>query len=331
MDAPLPDLPKRKYLSPFGNKDEEFTIIIPVEMDDEAISFLDRNKTVVPGIFLALIGDNWEIYFNGTLLRSEMYLDETGRITSHRALRDTYCAIERFCILAGTNILALRIVGDPTYYGTGVSFNAPHYIDDLAVIEKRQFNFLLIALCGIFGFSGVYYLLLFISIRKKSEIYYLYFSIFSILLCLYSAMTHSLIYFLIPDSNIISRFEYGSLMLLMPIFCMFIQIMGRGRVSKISWGYLALCLFFVTTQIFFCNQYAEEILDVWNGSIICYCSYIVFYDVIYFYFWDSKKLRKSGGASGAGGGESGAFIVNFITSILLIYICGLYQIVDTFF
>ena len=161
-------------------------------------------------------------------------------------------------------------------------------MDDFAVIEKRQFNFLFIAVVGIFGFSGVYYLMLFLSIKRKREVYYLYFSIFSILLCVYSAMSHNLIHYVIPNSNIACRLEYGSLMLMMPAFCMFIQIIGRGRISKISWGYLAFCLFLVVTQIFFCNQYAEETLEIWDVSLFFYYTYVFFHDVIYFY-WTTKR------------------------------------------
>ncbi|MDR0496757.1 MAG: hypothetical protein LBH42_04005 [Treponema sp.] len=37
-DAPLSNLPRRRFLSPFGNADEEFTIIFPIEMDSGAMA-----------------------------------------------------------------------------------------------------------------------------------------------------------------------------------------------------------------------------------------------------------------------------------------------------
>jgi CheY-like chemotaxis protein len=75
--SPLPDLPKRIFLSPRGKGTQEFTIIIPLELDGAAISFLDNTQgsvQVSPGIYLAIIGINWEIFFNGTLVRSEIHL-----------------------------------------------------------------------------------------------------------------------------------------------------------------------------------------------------------------------------------------------------------------
>jgi hypothetical protein len=55
------ELPKRSYLSPFGKAAEEFTIIILVDMDSAAMEFLDGNISVVPGLFFAGIGENWEV------------------------------------------------------------------------------------------------------------------------------------------------------------------------------------------------------------------------------------------------------------------------------
>ena len=63
-NAPLPDMPRRPFLSPWGRESKEFTILIPLEINDEAFRFLENNPTVMPGIFLASIGgENWEIYF----------------------------------------------------------------------------------------------------------------------------------------------------------------------------------------------------------------------------------------------------------------------------
>jgi len=38
----------------------------------------------------ACIGENWEIFFNGKLVRSEMYIDESGRLKERRTWRDVF-------------------------------------------------------------------------------------------------------------------------------------------------------------------------------------------------------------------------------------------------
>jgi len=110
MDSPLPDLPARSYLSPWGKKAQEFTIVIAVEATNETIEFLSGDLSVVPGIFLACIGENWEIYLNGTLVRSEMHLDASGNFTERRTWRDVYFPINKHLLVKGTNIVAFRVI-----------------------------------------------------------------------------------------------------------------------------------------------------------------------------------------------------------------------------
>ena len=75
------------FLYPFGHSPEEFTVRINFEMPEKTVRELEEEQTIIPGIFLAAIGDNWEVYLNGTLIRSEVHLDDEGEITSHRAQR----------------------------------------------------------------------------------------------------------------------------------------------------------------------------------------------------------------------------------------------------
>jgi hypothetical protein len=215
-DSPLPDLPKRSFLSPFGREAEEFTIIIAMEMDGEAMTALRGEASggaaeafVVPGFFFALIGDNWEIYLNGTLVRREMHLDEAGKIRSHRTWRDVFFPVDRSLLVPGTNIVAVRIIGDPAYGCTGLYYNSPYYLDDYRNIEKRHHPFLLVAFCGVFAFTGVYHLMLFFSTKERRELFNLFFSLLSIILCVYTITRNGIINSLIPNSDISVRLEYA--------------------------------------------------------------------------------------------------------------------------
>jgi signal transduction histidine kinase/DNA-binding NarL/FixJ family response regulator/HPt (histidine-containing phosphotransfer) domain-containing protein len=325
INSPL-DLPKRRYLSPRGMDTLEFTIITLLEMDSAAMAFLNGNTSVVPGIFFAGIGENWEVYFNGKLIISQMRLDETGKIMERRTWRNVYFPLDSSLVLPGTNILALRILGDPTYRGTGLFYSAaPMYMDDYRVIEGRRLDFLLIALCGIFAFIGIYYLVLFFSVKKKPEIFNLYFGLFSILLCIYNFTIQGMVDLLIPNSDISIRLEYGSYIMAIPALGIFIEALGRGKVTKISRGYLAFCLFLCLTQTFFCAQYGEEIITIWNVTTLIYVSYLIAYDVIYFHFRDRRKEKVPG--SEAPGLPIGSILVGMIIS----YLCGLFDILDVLF
>jgi len=339
------DIPKRRYLSPWGNDTEEFTIIIIVEMDGAAMKFLNGNISVVPGFYFAGIGENWEVYFNGKLILSEMHLDETGRIKERRTWNAVSFPVDGALVYPGTNILALRILGDPTYRGTGLYFSsAPIYMENYKNIESGHFDYLYIFLCGFFAFTGLYYLMLFFSVQEKTEIFNLYFGIFSILLGVYIVCLQELINSLIPNSDISKRLEFGSLMLAIPIFGMFLEALGRkGETTKISRGYLAFSFFICLTQTFFCRQYGEEINVIWNVITGVYVTYLLFYEVLYFHLWkrqrtkvlktkvpETKVLRTKVLETLVTGSDAGKApdlpIDNILIGMVICYLCGVFDI-----
>ena len=335
IDAPLPDMPKRTFLSPWGIADEEFTIIIPIEIDRQAMDYLGDNQrssgsansvsTVLPGLYFTSIGENWEIYFNGTLVRAEMHLDENGQIMERRRWWDTYFPMDSSLIVPGTNILALRIVGDPSYLYTGLA-HTPHYMDDYRFIEGRHRNILFLILCGLFGFTGVYYLIIFLSVRDKREIFNLFFSLFSIMLCVYTITRHSMINDLIPNSDITFRLRYSSLSLSIPFFGMFLETLVRRKITKVTFGYLIFCIYTEATSLFFAAPYSDDIGIIWHAFLFIYFSYLVFYNIFYFYFWDKKGPRKTGTNL-----DSNSSLVNIFIGTLIIYVCGIYEVLDAMF
>jgi len=80
----LEEIPPRAYLSPFKKKDQEFTVGIPFTLGEEQFSLFEgdlpgEKAPLIPGIFFASIGENWEIFLNGTPIRTEMHLDDEGQ------------------------------------------------------------------------------------------------------------------------------------------------------------------------------------------------------------------------------------------------------------
>ena len=340
IDSPL-ELPKRGYLAPWGNKTQEFTVNILLNMDSKAIAFLNGNISVVPGFFAAGIGENWEIFFNGKLVRSEMHLDETGRIKERRTWYNVYFPLDSSLVLPGINILTLRILGDPTYMGTGLFFRtAPIYIDDYRVIEDRQFNFLNAILCAIFAFTGIYYLMLYFSVKSKMEVFNLYFGIFSILLFIYIVSRQEWIRPLISNSDITTRLEYGSLILAIPVLGIFFETLGMGRISKVTRAYMTFCGLLCLTQTLFCNQYGEEVILIWDLTAFIYFSYILGYYIIYFHFRERHKRKIQEGVGKAAVGHAGGHAVGYtgrlyigavLIGMALSYLCGLFDILDALF
>ncbi|MDR0447844.1 MAG: helix-turn-helix domain-containing protein [Treponema sp.] len=318
VDAPFPDIPKRRFLSPFGNTAEEFTIIFPVEMDSNAMAYLRANPAVLPGLYFAAIGENWEIYLNGTLVRSHMHLDDESQIIERRRWRHVYFPMDSSLIVPGTNILALRIIGDPAHLYTGLA-HKPHYLDDYHFIENRHRNILYLVLCAFFGLTCIVYLMIFLTNRKKSELFNLYFSIFSMMLFIFTIANHSIINALIPNSDITFRLRNCSLSLSIPIFGMFFESLVRGKLTRVTKGYLIFTVATQSTTVFFAPAYNDDFGIIWYGFLFIYFSFLVFYNIIYFYFWDKNRPPFD------------TPIVNICIGALIIYICGIYEILDALF
>jgi signal transduction histidine kinase/DNA-binding response OmpR family regulator len=319
------DIPERKYLSPWGVEAEEFTIIFLLEMNSEAMAFINGTVSVIPGIYFAGIGESWEVYFNGKLIISEMRLDEKGRIRERRTWNDVSFPVDGSFVLPGTNILAVRIMGDPTYRGTGLYYSsAPIYMDNYRNIESGRFDYLYIFLYGFFAFTGIYYLMLFFSVKKKTEVFNLYFGIFSILLGVYIVCLQELINSLFPNSDISKRLEFGSLMLAIPIFGMFLEALGRmGKTTKISQSYMACSFFICLTQALFCRQYGEEVNVIWNIITGIYVTYLLVYEVIYFNIWSRQRTK----VPGSDAGKAPALpIGNILAGMVICYLCGVFDI-----
>jgi len=319
----LPDLPKRAYLSPFRTPDEEFTIIIQLDINSKTINYIENNPSAFPGIYFSIIGENWEIFLNGHLIQSQMHLDENGRIKSRRTWRDVHFPIDKNLFTPGTNVLALHIAGDPTYDAVGLYYAEPYYIDDYYLIKDQHESYLLFFICGVLAYTGIYYLLIFLSVRKKEEIFNLYYGIFSILLCIYFVTTKGAVYLLIPSSDITTRAEYMGMFLSISMLCIFVEHMGRQSVSKISWYFLGFSAFLGVTQIFFSCQYGDEVMHIFLVTMLIYFTYI-FFNIVRIYF---KNLRIGNGENAGKEKISNTFFSILIGS-LIVFACGIHDILD---
>jgi len=320
INSSLPNLPKPSFLSPWGKESQEFTINIIIEFGSAAMEFLNGDLSVLPGIYFACIGENWEIFLNGKLVRSEIHLDESGKIKERRTWRDVYFPVEKSLLVSGSNVLSLRIIGDPAYDGTGLFYAMPYYLDDYRVIEKKHQNILRSVLFSIAGFNGIYYLMLFFSVRRKREIFNLYYGIFTILFCICLFVSSGLVNSIIPNSDISIRIEYSTLFMMVPAICLFFEAIGREKTTKISYGYTAFCGLLSLSQIFFCAQFGDDVLRLWVMTGIVYFSYVFFYSIIYsgvLLRIKNKRLDKT--------------VNHILIGSTLIYACLIFDAIDTLF
>ncbi len=115
----------------------------------------------VYGIFLERIGINWEIYLNGKLLKSEMFLGEDKKVKVHKATRYPLIPIPSEYFKQGENHLYFRITGDIRDNYLAIFLNSPE-IDKIENLKLRQFNLFRFIVHTSYLILSILYLILFI-------------------------------------------------------------------------------------------------------------------------------------------------------------------------
>ncbi|MDR1024271.1 MAG: response regulator, partial [Treponema sp.] len=287
-------VPRRFFLSPLREKPEEYTLLIPFTVGPEQFENLNGTKPFQPGIFLAALGENWEIFFNGRPVKSELRLDGEGRITSGRSWRYLIFPLDGSLFVRGTNILAIHIIGAPHSDATGLWYEGPYYIDEYETIKSNHDESLEIALCAVYVFIGLYHLLLFIN-RPKDR-YNLSYCFFSILLGIYFLFRCSVVYRIIPNTDITFRFEYASLFMVIPMLAGFLEQFNFGKTIKVSRIFGAISLFFVILQGILPNSFGDDLLYVWWGFSLTEMGFILWCDIISV-LWRDIRTRRTGTGS----------------------------------
>jgi signal transduction histidine kinase/CheY-like chemotaxis protein len=289
-----PDMPGRPFLSPWGEKEEEFTLLFPFELSREELARLKTDTRCFPGIFLSGLGDNWAVFLNGVENRSEIHLDAEGRIVSHRRWQHIFFPLDKSEFMAGTNILGIRLIGAPGSENTGFFSGGPYYIGNYLDMESEKNETLLIILCSIYLFVGVYHLLLWIGYAK--ERYNFFYGLFTLLLgiLLFIAQGH-IVYLFIRESNVLDRISCSLVFMLVPIISAFFEDFTFRKISRATTIYGLFCLFCVVTGLFFSTQYAEDLLRIWQ--IVTFFALVYFFgrNVIYaFLITVQKRWEKKG-------------------------------------
>ncbi|MDR0758759.1 MAG: response regulator, partial [Treponema sp.] len=289
----LPDTPRRFFLSPFREKYREYTIVIPFDLSPDQFEILNTRSSFQPGLFLAALGDNWEIFFNGRLVKSELHLGEDGYIKSGRAWRHVSLPLDRSLFVPGANMLSFRIIGAPNSDITGLWYRQPYYIGNYETIRKDHIESPEMAVIGMYLFVGVYHLLLFLS--RPRDRYNLYYCFFSILLGIYFFTRSRAIYDIIPNSNITFRLEYLSLYLLCPALSCFLEYLSFRKTMIFGRICGCICLGFAVVQMLIPGSFGDDLLRIWWAFILVQISYILVYDMLYVFFRDARvRWRASG-------------------------------------
>ncbi|MDR2433801.1 MAG: response regulator, partial [Treponema sp.] len=208
-----------------------------------------------------------------------------------RGRRNISFPLDSSLFVSGTNILAFRIVGAPHFDITGLWYEKPYYIGDYGIIRKDHDESLILALCAVFLFVGLYHFYLFLY--QPQYRYNLYYCFFSILLGLYFLMRSSAIYSIIPDSNITLRLEYASFYMLIFAQAIFLEHLNFGKTMILNRICGGLCVLCVIAQGIFSNPFGDDLLYVSWVIALFELVYIFCYDIAYVFCRDFRALWRA--------------------------------------
>ncbi len=263
--VPKPPILPLKRLTP-----EKFCAV----MDFTATDRLLESKSGV-ALYLARIGQNWDVYVNGTMVATESYIDENGNMTRERAVRGALVPIDKRYLVLGKNVLAFRIVGDPVDPRTGFIAAGPYVVgpyEDLAALKREYADLMLI---GIYFFFAVYHVLLFV-LRPRSASYLIY-GLGALLLSVFFLCGSFIIYSLVPDTALIWHVELACLFMLFPVFIAFFDSVLKKRFSKITLVSGAIYLALAVAQFFVLT---EAIYRIWRLTLPLLIGYFVVVDLV---------------------------------------------------
>jgi DNA-binding CsgD family transcriptional regulator len=313
----LPGLPKRAFLSPYGRPEQEWTYAVFFTMD--APLTRDTGEPIIPCLYLATIGINWEIYLNGTLIKKEMHLAD-GRITEEHYERNVIIPINNL-LQKGGNVLAFRIVGDPTDYTTGFTYQSPYYIADYDYVTHKHNETAQIILISILAILWVYHFMFYAIFRENR--FSLLCGFFFLGMALYYLLRTHWIHQFIPNTSIAVRLEYFSLYFVIPAFMAYTDKLCNGRYFIVTKIYGVFCVVLAVTQLFFSRTYGSEAAAVWEAASIIAIVWIFIYNFI---LPINRELKK--------GKKFIAILVNtypgnLLIACLLISITSIFDLIDS--
>lgn len=332
-------LPKRSFFSFASLGEMEFTYSIPFNLAQAELAALDAQTDFagVPGAIFAGLGDNWEVFINGTRVRSEVHLDADGRIRANRDQREVLVAFTRSLLSVGDNLIVVRIIGNPHHSSTGFHLAKPYYLGAYEEMRRRFDETWPMMLISLYLFIGVYHLFIYLVRRRDNQ--NLFYGLFSIDLGIYLLMRTRTIYALIPDSELLLRVELFSLFILLPIVGTFLELLNGNRTSTVTRVYAVFCALIAVLQALAPRVIALDILLIWQYTGLTMAFYYFGYEIFWRYI--SGGLRRAKRARLSGSPRSLTLIYlsdlvstpqgNIVIGGAILFVTAVFDILDALF
>jgi len=325
---------ERVYLSPAASPNKEYTVFIPFELDSRAYNSLFGATPVVPGLYLAGIGDNWEVFVNGTRIASEVHMDGDGKIISHRSMRGIHFSFSPDLLREGQNSIVFRIIGPYNASYTGLSYSSGYYIGDYAHIKMHSANTLTVITSTIYIFMGLYHLLLYLM--RRADRYNLTYFFFTMLMSAYFIARTSIIYIFAENTAITQRIECGAFYLLPLLVAIFLEQLNFQKATIVTKIYGCVCAVLILSQTFFSTDYAADLLPIGQGLCMAMIFYVVIYDTLITFIRRIRKLKEDALRNASGtptrrivlGEIAGTSLGNILVTLIFTALTAIFDILD---
>ena len=314
----LQGMPKRIFMSPWGRPVQEWTFALPFTMDLSMTAA--SGVPVIPCLYLASIGVNWEIYLNGALIRKEMHMAD-GRIMEEHYERDVIVPINTNLLYKGENLLVFRIVGDPTDYTTGFLYKAPYYIADYAYITRKHNDIVQIIIISILVILGIYHFLFFAIFRENR--YNIICGFFTLSMGLYYLLRTQWIHQIIPNTALVIRLEYFIVFFVILALMAYTDKLCYARYFIVTKIYGVFCLVLAVSQLFFSRTYGSEAAGVWQVASIIAIVWIYIYNIVIPFTRELKKGEKFTGTL------VNTYPGNLLAAVAIIVLTGVFDLIDS--
>jgi len=276
-----------------------FTLSIPFLLTEDQL----RLRTGA-GLYLGSIGQNWQIYLNGKLVRDESYILSDDSIKTERTKRSVLLAIDQEFLHTGENLLCIMMAGTP--YSPSTGLKGELLLGDYSVLNAKRNDLLKLILIGIYAFFSLYHFILFAMNRKNRA--YLFFAITSSLLALFLLSQTNTAYDLVLNTRLIGDLGRLSYFFIAVSLMAFYDSSVRDSISPFTRGYAMItALASVLSMI----SGGELIVSIWHFTLFAPFGYALLDGVI---LPINKLMSKNR--------DNNSFNINSLVFSILLMICA---------
>ncbi len=265
------NLPEHSFLSFKTYPAESFTFVTSFSVADS--SFVNLAPLA---LFLKGVGYNWEIFLNGVSIEKEIHLNKDGETVPKRGLK-LFVLLPPHLIRSDKNTLTYHIIGDPTYYGTGFYYGKPCTIKPVEAFFPVSFNFFSISSFAIYFVIAVMWLYLFI--RQRQHLIYLYFSLLSLAFTVYTA-ERAFVEISSGTFDFLSlRVEYSAVFSIAFMFAVVVNAFLKHKITFISKVYCFFCGLFAFFSLWAPPNFILDLLRLWQFALPLMSGYLLYLSI----------------------------------------------------